>query len=57
MNSRRLYSITSSARPSSESGMVIPSALGGLEIDEHSTFVDCWTGKSAGALTLRIRPA
>ena len=41
------HSITSSARPSRESGTVSPSALvvSGLI---NSTFVDSWTGRSAG---------
>ena len=41
------HSITSSARPSRESGTVRPSALvvSGLI---NSTFVDSWTGRSAG---------
>jgi len=35
------YSITSSARPSSESGTVMPSVLAVLRLMISSTFVDC----------------
>jgi hypothetical protein len=52
-----LHSITSSARPSSGSGTVMPSALVALRLRINSTFVACWTGKSAGLSPLRIRPA
>jgi hypothetical protein len=41
------YSITSSARPSSESGMVRPSALAVFMLMISSTLVACWTGRSA----------
>ena len=51
-----LYSITSSARPSSESGNVMPSALADFRLMYSSTFVDCWTGKSFGFSPFRIRP-
>src|SRR5256884_10018846 len=44
----RTHSITSSARPSSVSGNVMPSALAVLRLMTSSTFVDCWTGRSAG---------
>jgi hypothetical protein len=54
---RRCYSTTSSARPSSEIGRVMPSALAVLRLRTNSTFVDCWTGKSAGFSPFRIRPA
>ena len=41
------HSITSSARPSSESGVVRPSALAVLRLMISSTLADCWTGRSA----------
>src|SRR5262245_23573368 len=50
------YSITSSARASSVGGTVRPSALAVLRLMISSTFVDCWTGRSAGFSPLRIRP-
>ena len=50
------YSITSSARPSNESGNVMPSALAVLRLMTSSTFVACTTGKSAGLSPLRTRP-
>jgi hypothetical protein len=51
-----VHSITSSARPSSVSGKVRPSALAVFILMISSTFVDCWTGKSAGFSPLRTRP-
>src|SRR5262245_5207937 len=51
------HSITSSARPSSQSGNVTPSALAALRLMTSSTFADCWTGRSAGISPLRMRPA
>src|SRR5262249_6570266 len=51
-----LHSITSSARPESGSGTVMPSALAVLRFRISSTFVDCTTGRSAGFSPLRIRP-
>ena len=42
------HSITSSARPSSESGTVIPSALAVFMLMIRSILVVCWTGKSPG---------
>src|SRR5262245_9477032 len=51
-----LHSITSSARPSSVSGKVMPSALAALRLMTSSTFVTCWTGRSNGFSPLRIRP-
>src|SRR5215472_1622 len=39
----RGHSITSSARPSRESGRVRPSALAVLRLITNSTLVDCWT--------------
>ena len=53
---RHLYSITSSARPLNVSGTVMPSAVAVLRLMYSSTFVACWTGKSAGFSPLRIRP-
>src|SRR6266511_100475 len=50
------YSITSSARPSSDSGTVRPSAFAVLRLMINSTLVDCCTGRSAGFSPLRIRP-
>jgi hypothetical protein len=52
-----LYSITSSARASSDGGTVRPSALAVLRLMTNSNLVGCWTGKSAGLAPLRIRPA
>ena len=52
----KFHSITSSARPSSVSGTVRPSALAVLRLMINSTFVDCWTGRSAGFSPLRMRP-
>src|SRR5215831_11105218 len=51
-----LHSITSSARPESGSGTVMPSALAVLRLMKSSTLVACWTGRSAGLSPLRIRP-
>src|SRR5262245_12038989 len=48
------YSITSSARPSNESGMVRPSVFAILRLMTNSTFTACWTGRSAGLAPLRI---
>src|SRR5438046_10001665 len=52
----RTHSITSSARPSSVIGTVRPSILAVLRLITNSTFVDCWTGRSAGFSPLRTRP-
>ena len=52
---RHLYSITSSARPSSESGTVSPSALAVLRLMINSSFATWATGRSAGLSPLRIR--
>src|SRR6516165_2132652 len=51
------HSITSSARPSSESGTLSPRALAALRLIIISTLVACRTGISAGRSPLRIRPA
>ena len=50
------HSITSSARPSSVSGTVRPSALAVLRLMTNSTLVACCTGRSAGFSPLRMRP-
>src|SRR5262249_6054378 len=51
------HSITSSARPRSVSGNVIPSVFAVLRLMISSTLTDCWTGKSVGFSPLRILPA
>ncbi len=50
------YSITSSARPSTESGTMRPSALAVLRFMISSTFVTCWTGRLPGFSPWRIFP-
>jgi len=50
------YSITSSARPIRSSGTVMPRAFAVLRLMMSSTFVACWTGKSAGFSPFRILP-
>jgi len=52
---RNVYSITSSARPSSGSGTVRPSAFAVLRLTVSSNLVGCWTGRSIGLAPLRIR--
>jgi hypothetical protein len=52
---RPAYSITSSARPSSESGTVRPSALAVLTLITRSYLVDACTGRSAGFSPLKMR--
>src|SRR5262249_33937794 len=49
------HSITSSARASSVSGTVRPSALAVLRLITSSNLVGCWMGKSAGLAPLRMR--
>jgi len=44
----RLYWISSSARRSSDCGMVRPRALAVLRLITSSNVVGCWTGRSAG---------
>src|SRR5262249_7718729 len=51
------HSITSSARPSSLSGKVMPSALAVLRLMTNWIFTNCWTGRSAGLTPLRMLPA
>src|SRR5258708_7101450 len=52
---QRLYSITSSARASSEGGTVRPSALAVLRLMTSSYFTGAWTGRSPGFSPLRMR--
>src|SRR5262249_48094286 len=51
-----LHSITSSARPSSDGGTERPSAFAVPRLITSSTFVNCWTGRSAGFSPFRMRP-
>src|SRR6516164_10244281 len=44
----RTHSMTSSARPINGNGIVKPSALAVFRLIINSTFVACWTGRSAG---------
>jgi hypothetical protein len=46
--SKQPYSITSSARPISGSGIVKPRALAVFRLMINSTLVACWTGRSCG---------
>jgi hypothetical protein len=48
-----LCSITSSARPSSQSGMGRPSVLAILRLMTNSTFTACWTVRPVGSAPLR----
>src|SRR6476646_10058061 len=48
------YSITSSARASTEGGTVRPSALAVLRLIINSNLVGCSTGRSEGLVPLRI---
>src|SRR6516165_3945570 len=50
------HSITSSARASSLSGTVRPSALAVFKLITSRSFVTCCTGKSPAASPFRIRP-
>src|SRR5262249_42498595 len=50
------HSMTSSARPSTDSGKVRSSAFAVLRLMANSIFVGCITGRSAGFSPLRIRP-
>src|SRR5262245_44245554 len=52
-----LHSITSSAVESSVGGTVRPSILAVWALMTSSNLVDCTTGRSAGLLPLRMRPA
>jgi hypothetical protein len=48
------YWITSSARPSSDGGIVRPRALAVLRLITSSNFVACCTGRSAGLAPFKI---
>ena len=50
------HRITSSARSSSNCGIVRPSAFAVLRLITSSNFVGCRTGRSAGFAPLRILP-
>src|SRR5262245_43693656 len=50
------YSITSSARPISVLGTVMPSALAVLRLMTNANLVACTTGNSAGFSPLRTLP-
>jgi len=50
------HSITSSARPISVLGTLMPSALAAFRLMMSSTLVASWIGRSAGLSPLRIRP-
>jgi hypothetical protein len=50
-----IYSMTSSARESSEGGTANPSALAALRLMTSSNLVGCWTGRSEVFSPLRIR--
>jgi hypothetical protein len=50
------HSITSSARPISVLGMLMPSALAVFRLMYISNLDTCWTGRSAGLSPLRTRP-
>src|SRR5262249_2683821 len=52
-----VHSITSSARASTVAGMSKPSALAALRLMTSSNLTGCITGKSAGFVPLRMRPA
>src|SRR5215831_9794984 len=50
------HSITSSPSASSLSGIWRPRALAVLRLMNNSSFVTCWTGRSAGFSPLKMRP-
>ena len=50
-----IYSITWSARVSTDCGIVRPSALAVFRLTTSSYFVGAWTGRSAGFSPLRMR--
>src|SRR5262245_15529498 len=52
----RAHSITSSARPTTGSGTLRPSALAVFRLMINSTLVTRWTGRSLGFSPLRILP-
>src|SRR5262245_17728654 len=49
------YSISSSARPSKGTGILMPSALAAFRLMTNSNLVGDWTGSSPGLSPLRIR--
>ena len=51
------HSITSSARASNDEGTSTPNVFAVLRLITSSNLVDCTTGRSAGLVPLRIRPA
>src|SRR5262245_34560635 len=51
------YSMISSARASTDGGIVRPRVLAVLRLMTNSNFVGCKTGRSAGLSPLRMRPA
>src|SRR5437764_4413888 len=51
---KRFYSISSSARVSSDGGTVRPSAFAALRLIVNSNLVGCCTGRSAGLAPLKI---
>jgi hypothetical protein len=51
-----VYSITSSARLSTDEGAVMPSVFAVLRLMSSSILLAYWTGKSAGFSPLRMRP-
>ena len=52
----KVYSITSSARPSSEFGTLMPSVFAVFRLRISSTFIACCTGRSEGFSPWRMRP-
>src|SRR6267378_7839123 len=50
-----IYSITWSARPRTDGGIVRPSAFAVLRLMTNSNLVGCSTGRSAGLAPFRIR--
>src|SRR5262249_26885886 len=52
-----LHSITSAAMASTPGGIVRPSAFAVLRLITSSNLVGCTTGRSAGFVPLRMRPA
>jgi hypothetical protein len=55
MQQKTLYSITSSARPSTIAGTSRPSALAVLRLSANTYLVGACTGRSAGFSPLRMR--
>ena len=51
------YLITSSARPSRESGTVMPSAFAVFELTTNWILIACYTDRSAGVSPLKIQSA